>query len=141
MAATATVWTLEDEIAWNLNSPFRQHLGMQVEEVRPEGIAVISMVVTDNLLQAYRVVHGGIHCVLIDTVLGAAVRAGYGRDVKALTTDLNVSFLRPSGLGQLVAKAEMIKMGRTIAVGHGEVLDAQGRQVAVGRGSFMVTTE
>lgn len=130
-------WTIDDELAWNLSNPFRQHLDVRVERVDEQG-AEISLPVTENLLQAYGMVHGGIYCVLIDTVLGAAVRGSYQRDVKPLTTDLNVSFLRPTGLGRIFASAGIIKNGKTIAVGAGEVRDARDRKLAVGQGSFLV---
>ncbi|BCB72599.1 hypothetical protein HMEPL2_29500 [Vreelandella aquamarina] len=130
-------WTTEDEKVWNLTNPFRQHLGIEIKWVKDKR-AEISIPITDNLIQAYGMVHGGIYCVLIDTVLGTAVRGGYGFDAKPLTTDLNVSFLRPSGIGTLYATAEMIKTGRQVAVGNGDVRDAEGRLLATGRGSFLV---
>lgn len=130
-------WTTEDEKMWNLTNPFRQHLGIEINWVKDKQ-AEISIPITENLIQAYGMVHGGIYCVLIDTVLGTAVRGGYGFDAKPLTTDLNVSFLRPSGIGTLYATAEMIKTGRQVAVGNGDVRDAEGRLLATGRGSFLV---
>lgn len=130
-------WTTEDEIAWNLTNPFRQFLGVEIEWVDGSR-AEVSLSTTENLLQAYGMVHGGIYCVLIDTVLGTAVRGAYQGDAKPLTTDLNVSFLRPARLGTLYASAEIIKAGGKIAVGTGEVRDEEGRQLALGRGSFMV---
>lgn len=130
-------WTLGDEVAWNRANPFRQHLGIRVEYIGRER-SEISLPVTENLLQAYGMVHGGVYCVLIDTAIGTAVRAGYQCDVKPLTTDLNVSFLRSAGVGRIHASAELIKRGKTVAVGTGRVHDASGHMLAVGRGSFLV---
>ncbi|MCC5812963.1 MAG: PaaI family thioesterase [Ectothiorhodospiraceae bacterium] len=131
-------WTTEDEIAWNLTNPFRQHLGIQVESVKPDGSAEISLPVTENLLQAYGMVHGGIYCVLIDTVLGTSVRAYFQRDAGPITVDLNVSFLRPTGLGRIYARSEIVKAGRKVVVGVGDVVDSDGKKVATGRGSFLL---
>ncbi|QKS26772.1 PaaI family thioesterase [Vreelandella titanicae] len=131
-------WTTDNEKMWNLTNPFRQHWEIGIEWVKDER-AEISMPINENLLQAYGMVHGGIYCVLIDSVLGTAVRGGYGFDTKPVTTDLNVTFLRSTGIGTLYATAEVIKAGRKIAVGRGEVRDAEGRMLAVGRGSFLVS--
>ena len=132
-------WTTDDEIAWNETNPFRKFLGIEVGYI-DGNTAEIRLPVHDRLLQAYGMVHGGIYCVLIDTVLGSAVRGACGFDSKPLTVDLNVSFLRPSGKGLLVARAEIVKQGRKVLVGTGDVVDEQGRQVAIGRGSFLLNT-
>ncbi|MES1924390.1 PaaI family thioesterase [Salinisphaera sp. T31B1] len=131
-------WTLEDEIAWTTRNPFRVHLGVDIERVSRDGSGdcEISLVVNDNLVQAYGMVHGGIHCTLIDTVLGTAVRSAFQQDIGPLTIDLNVSFLRPSGKGRIYSSATIVKMGRQIVVGVADVFDADRRRLATGRGSF-----
>lgn len=131
-------WTTADEIAWNQTNPFRQHLGVEIEWVGENGGAEISLPITDNLLQAYGMVHGGIYCVLIDTVLGTCVRGVCQHDSGPITVDLNVSFLRPTGLGKIYARGEIVKHGKKVVVGTADVLDAQGRKLATGRGSFLM---
>lgn len=96
-------WTREDEINWTNNNPFRCHLGIKINWVNDDGGSEIALPVTPELLQAYGMVHGGIYCVLIDTVLGTCVRAYHQRDAGPITVDLNVSFLRPTGQGRLSA--------------------------------------
>ncbi|WP_142809195.1 PaaI family thioesterase [Tepidiphilus olei] len=131
-------WTLEDEIAWSRNNPFRNFIGMEITALDDKGNAVVSLEVDAHLLQAYGMVHGGVYCVLLDTVMGTSVRAGYQRDVRPNTIDLNVSFLRPSGVGRLTAAAELVKKGRNIAVCTGSVSDSEGRLAALGRASFLL---
>ncbi len=131
-------WTTDDEIAWNKTNPFRQHLGVEIEWVRDDSQAQIAIPITANLLQAYGMVHGGIYCTLIDTVLGTSVRAALQRDAKPSTIDLNVSFLRPTGLGRIYARGKIIKAGKRVAVGTADVVDENERLVATGRGSFMI---
>lgn len=131
-------WTVEDEIAWTARNPFRTHLGVAIERVSDDGSGdcEISLEVDDNLVQAYGMVHGGIYCTLIDTVLGTAVRAAFQYDVGPLTIDLNVSFLRPSGKGRIYAGGSIMKKGRQVVVGVADVFDAERRRLATGRGSF-----
>ncbi|MFC6329186.1 PaaI family thioesterase [Alloalcanivorax gelatiniphagus] len=130
-------WTLDDERAWNRRNPFRTYLGIEVNRVG-DGGAEIALPVTETLLQAYGMVHGGIYCVLIDTVLGTCARSALRRDCGPMTIDLNVSFLRPSGLGRLICRGETVKAGRSVVVGVADVLDAEGRKLATGRGSFLL---
>ena len=72
-------WTLEDEIAWTERNPFRMHLGVAIERVSTDGSGdcEIALEINDNLVQAYGMVHGGIYCTLIDTVLGTAVATSF----------------------------------------------------------------
>ena len=131
-------WTQRDEIEWTKRNPFRTFLGIDIERVSDDGSGdcEISLAIDDNLVQAYGMVHGGIYCTLIDTVLGTAVRSAYQHDIGPLTIDLNVSFLRPSGKGRIYSSASIVKKGRQIVVGVADVFDAERRQLATGRGSF-----
>mgnify|MGYP006274307115 FL=1 len=92
-------------------------------------------------------VHGGIAATLIDTAGGLAVRTALDDPVDAgvATIDLNVSYLRPAR-GDLVAEAEVVRVGSTVGVAEVTV-EAQPQEdddrdeateVAVGRGSFRV---
>lgn len=134
-------WNTDDEKSWNRKNPFRQHLGVEINRVDEEGSAEISLPVTPELLQAYGMVHGGVYCVLIDTVLGTCARSALQRDCGPMTIDLNVSFLRPTGIGTIVARGTIIKAGRSVVVGSADVLDADGRKLATGRGSFLLREE
>ncbi|GAB3673813.1 PaaI family thioesterase [Salinisphaera aquimarina] len=131
-------WTKQDEIEWTKRNPFRTFLGVDIERVSADGSgdSEISLVIDDNLVQAYGMVHGGIYCTLIDTVLGTAVRSAFQTDIGPLTIDLNVSFLRPSGKGRIYSSASIVKKGRQVVVGVADVFDADRRLLATGRGSF-----
>lgn len=88
-------------------------------------------------------VHGGIAATIIDTAGGLAIRTTLDEPVTAgvATIDLNVSYLRPAR-GDLVAEAEVIRVGSTVGVAEVTVTceDDEGErvEVAVGRGSFRV---
>ncbi|AHG03974.1 esterase [Halobacterium sp. DL1] len=88
-------------------------------------------------------VHGGIAATIIDTAGGLAVRTSLDNPVEAgvATIDLNVSYLRPAR-GDLVAEAEVVRVGSTVGVAEVEVTaeddDGDEKEVAVGRGSFRV---
>ncbi len=78
--------------------------------------------------------HGGVVAALIDLAGHAAVAVKIGR--MAPTIDLRIDYLRPSEGSDLIARARLPKAGRTVARVDIEVVDTQGRLIAVGRGSF-----
>ncbi|MFB6270146.1 MAG: PaaI family thioesterase [Halobacterium sp.] len=88
-------------------------------------------------------VHGGIAATLIDTAGGLAVRTALEEPVGSgvATIDLNVSYLRPAR-GDLVAEAEVVRVGSTVGVAEvtvtAEEADGDAEEVAVGRGSFRI---
>lgn len=52
------------------------------------------------------------------------------------TAKLPIDYLRPASVGELVAQATGRRQGRSLAVAGIDVLDADGRLVALGRGPF-----
>ena len=116
-------------------SPFHRLLGLRL--VRAEqGRVEIALPFREDLFantdDPY--IHGGVIAALIDTAACFAVIAGVGRDVP--TIDLRVDYFRPARREDLRAIGTMIKGGRTLAVADAEVVGADGRVIAVGRGLF-----
>ena len=85
-------------------------------------------------LQAYGIVHGGLHAGLIESIasIGAALHAmPMGRSVVGLEN--HTSFLRAVRSGKLRAVARPLSRGRKSQVWEGSVYDDQGRLAASGR--------
>ncbi len=86
-------------------------------------------------------VHGGIASTLVDTAGGVACRTALDDPVGggAATIDLNVSYLRPA-VGDLVADAEVVRVGSTVGVAtvtvESDTPDGERKPVAEGRGSY-----
>lgn len=80
--------------------------------------------------------HGGPIASLIDTAGCMALIAIAGRP--AGTVDFRTDYLRPATGAHLDAVASVRRAGRTTGVADVDVLDAGGRLVAVGRGSFFM---
>jgi uncharacterized protein (TIGR00369 family) len=90
-------------------------------------------------LQAYGIVHGGLHAGLIETIasIGAALDAmPAGRSVVGLEN--HTSFLRAVRSGKLRAVAKPLARGRRSQVWEGSVHDEQGRLAASGRVRLLV---
>ncbi len=90
-------------------------------------------------LQAYGIVHGGVHAGLIESVasIGAALDVlPRGRSVVGLEN--STSFLRAVRSGTLRAVARPLSRGRRSQVWEGSVTDEQGRLAATGRVRLLV---
>ena len=129
--------TLEEVEQLFRRSPYQRLLGLEMTRVG-DGEAVVRMPFREELLagddDAGRYVHGGAIASLIDTAGDFAIIAAPGYDVP--TIDLRVDYLRPVTRGALTATARAIKAGRSLAVADIEVVDEDGKAVAVGRGVF-----
>jgi uncharacterized protein (TIGR00369 family) len=86
-------------------------------------------------LQAYGIVHGGVHCGLIESMasIGAALYA-FPRGQSVVGLENNTSFVRAVRAGtRLTAVSTPITRGRKTQVWEARVLDEDGRIVATGR--------
>ena len=99
------------------------------DEVRAE------LTVGQQHLQGYGIVHGGVHCGIIETLssMGAYLFAReMGKQVVGLEN--NTSFIRAVRLGaKLHAVARPVTRGRQTQVWQAQVLDEDERLVATGR--------
>src|ERR1700682_2118949 len=99
------------------------------DEVRAE------LTVSTKHLQPYGVVHGGVHCGLIETLasVGAALYA-LPRGQSVVGLENSTSFVRAVRIGaKLHAVSKPITRGRRTQVWEARVLDDQERVVATGR--------
>ena len=86
-------------------------------------------------LQGYGIVHGGLHCGVIETLasVGAAMAAG-PRGQAVVGLENSTSFIRAVRAGaQLRAECKPITRGRKSQVWEGRILDDENRLVATGR--------
>ncbi len=96
--------------------------------------------VDESVYNPIGVVHGGLVCTLLDTVVGCAVQTTLPRGVGYTSIELKVSYLRAvhATSGPLTAVGTVVKPGRRVAFAEGEVRDAAGRVVATASSSLLV---
>jgi len=85
-------------------------------------------------------VHGGLACTLLDTVVGCAAQTTLPKGVGYTSIDLNVSYLRPitSGSGMIRATGRVVKGGQRVIFAEGMIEDAAGRALATATSSLLV---
>lgn len=90
--------------------------------------------VTEKQLQGYGIVHGGVHCAVIETLasIGAdMVARPRGQNVAGLEN--STSFIRAVRSGKLHGVARPVTRGRTTQVWEAFIRDGEGQLVAQGR--------
>jgi uncharacterized protein (TIGR00369 family) len=75
-------------------------------------------------------VHGGILCDLADAAMGCAYASRLGEGETFTTLELKINFLKPVWKGRLVARARVVRGGRTVGLVECDVENEEGDLVA-----------
>jgi uncharacterized protein (TIGR00369 family) len=127
-------------IAERLPGPPISHLtGARPTQVE-ESSCTFTMPASGWLASPSGFVEGGVTACLADLALGGAVQTTVPAGTALAPTDLRVQFIRPivPDGGALVAHAEVVHRGRSVAVARADVRDAQGKLVAIATGSAVI---
>jgi acyl-CoA thioesterase len=106
-------------------------LGMKLEEIRP-GYARLSMRVTDNMVNAQKMCHGGLIFALADSSFGYACNT---HNQRALAAGASIQFLASALLHEILFSEcqESAKAGRR-GIYDAKVTNQKGETVALFRG-------
>ncbi|NWQ42854.1 PaaI family thioesterase [Bacillus sp. EB106-08-02-XG196] len=129
------LWKIEEKLMENNN--FRKLLGVKIEDIS-EGAAVLSLSIREDLLQSGNMVHGGVLSVLIDSVIGTAVRTVLDPNEFSVTAEMNINYFRPAIKGKIFAEGKLVNKGKLLIVGTGEIKDEEGRLLAIGKATYAV---
>ncbi len=109
-----TAQELEDFI--HSHFPTRRERRIRVEWVE-EMAAQVRMHYHDKMLRPGGTVSGPTMMALADTAMYVVLLAMIGPVALAVTTNLNISFLRKPTAKDVIAKARLLKLGKRLAVG------------------------
>lgn len=116
--------------------PFAQLIGLRLISLDPDQVKA-SWEVTDALLQPYGLLHGGVHCSVVETLASAAAAVWLGDRGQVVGTTNTTDFFRASRTGdRFESTAKPLHRGRTRQVWRVETLDEEGRLVAAGQVSI-----
>jgi len=85
-----------------------------------------------------RYTHGGILAAIIDVAADYAIAARLGRPVP--TIDLRVDYHKAAMLGDVTAKARVVRMGSQYSTSEASLYDKEGELVASGRGTYFTAS-
>lgn len=102
--------------------PFLKRIGIE-EAIIEDGTAKFRVPYDENITN-HTVVHGGVMATLVDASVAGAIHSDAEAlldEMEPLTIDMDVNYHAPVTEGTIVAQANLVKRGRTIAVGEAEV--------------------
>ena len=117
MTDQAAVSKAEAEKIVREGVPFIGRHGVVVDQVGP-GTATLSLAYTDEMVRPGGTVAGPVLFGLADVALYVAILGEIGPVELAVTTSMNINFLRKPPQTVLVAKARLLKAGKRLIVGE-----------------------
>jgi uncharacterized protein (TIGR00369 family) len=122
---------------------FMATIGAEVAEVSA-GSVTLKMKVRDSLLQQHGFVHAGALSSLADSACGYAALSLMPADAAVLSVEFKVNMLSPAKGDAIIARADVIRPGKTIMVCRADVFSVNGsdeKLVAAMQGTMMVVRE
>jgi len=100
-------------------------IGAELSRVEP-GIVEITLPFRSDLTQQHDHLHGGMVTTIADTACGYAAYSLMPAGSEVLSVELKINLLRPARGESFVARAEVIKPGRTLTVVRADVFSITG---------------
>ena len=116
-------------------NPFNNWMGLKILKL-DEASLEIGLKWREEMISnpAARVTHGGILGALIDVAADFMIAAKVGMPVP--TVDLRVDYHSAAKPGDLKVIAHIVRIGGTNSVAEARVVDAEGKLIASGRGTY-----
>ena len=117
MRAALTAAELERRLAAEFPEVFHAGSGLNILTVA-HGSARLRLLAGDSMKRPGGTVAGSTLMLLADVTMYVAVLASIGWVPLAVTTSLNINFLRKPARGPLIAECRLLKLGKRLAVGE-----------------------
>lgn len=108
------------------------HLGIEFTEVGDKFLTA-RMTIVKHHLQPVGIMHGGISCVLAETVGSTAANFCVDKDHYCVGLDINTNHIRAVKEGEIIAKAKPFHLGKSTQVWGIKIKTAAGELVSVNR--------
>jgi uncharacterized protein (TIGR00369 family) len=102
------------------------------------GKVILQMIVRERHLQVHGVVHGGVLAALADTAGGLAAYMACPPGTRVATIEMKINYLEAVEGGSVTAEANVVRIGRHIAVVDCDVHDGYRRLVGKALMTFFV---
>jgi uncharacterized protein (TIGR00369 family) len=129
MPTLMTVDELERFLSAEFPQVFHSTSGLSIEAVW-EGGSRVRQAYSDSSIRPGGTISGPTMMALADFAMYVAVLAVIGPVPLAVTTNLNINFLRKPARSDLVAEARLLKLGKRLAVGE-VTIHSDGKQAPV----------
>ncbi|HEX7847001.1 MAG TPA: hydroxyphenylacetyl-CoA thioesterase PaaI [Chitinophagaceae bacterium] len=117
---------------------FSQWLGIEVLEVK-EGYSKIKMIVREEMINGFGIVHGGIAFSLADSAFAFACN---NRNNLSVALDTSINFIKPVHVGDLLtAEAKELHNGKSTGLYHITITNQNDHPVALFKGTCFRTNK
>jgi 1,4-dihydroxy-2-naphthoyl-CoA hydrolase len=123
---------LPGDTSGDFTGDFVRHLGIEMTEVTGDRV-VAHWEAAPKHHQPYGIVHGGVHCSVVETLASVGAAMWLGDRGKVVGVNNNTDFYRGVSDGRMSSTATPVHRGRSQQVWLVETLDEQGRKVARGQ--------
>ncbi|HLE96009.1 MAG TPA: PaaI family thioesterase [Candidatus Thermoplasmatota archaeon] len=86
----------------------------------------------------FGVLHGGLQMSLLDMAMGSLVARSLAPGETTASVSIATEFLAGGRAGRVVAKARLVKRGKTVAFPEAELVDAAGRVLSRASGVWVI---
>lgn len=111
-------------------------VGCQFESLSDRQV-VVSLDVQSRHLNLIGIAHGGIHATLMDSAMGLMAMIARPEE-SVMTTNLNLNYVAPMGIGRMVVTAELLHKSRKMITTQAYARNGNGDLLAFGTGTFRV---
>ena len=112
--------------------PFATSLGMVIDSADADTVTA-HWTVSPELHQPHGILHGGVHCSVVETLASVGAALWLGDRGKVVGVSNTTDFYRASSAGNLTSGARPLHRGRSQQVWLVETLDDRDRTVARGQ--------
>ncbi len=116
----------------DITGDFVRHLGVEFGEVTGDRVTA-TWTAQPDLHQPYGIVHGGVHCSVIETLASVGAAVWMGEKGKVVGVNNNTDFYRAVREGTLTSTATPLHRGRSQQVWLVETVDPDGKVAARGQ--------
>lgn len=114
------------------NGPFLDYIGVAYTSATADRVEA-TWDARAPLHQPHGIVHGGVHCAVVETVASIGAGLWLGERGRVVGVNNSTDFFRPVQEGTLTSTATPVHRGRSQQVWVVETVDDQGRLVARGQ--------
>jgi uncharacterized protein (TIGR00369 family) len=114
-------------------------LGYDVIEAE-KGRVLVAVEPSEDHLNPYGTVHGGLTATLLDSCMGLAVQSTLDKGFGQTTVEFKISLMRPitPDTGRITAEGIVLNAGRRVGTAEGRLTDGKGRLLAHGTTTCLI---
>lgn len=118
--------------------PAAQLIGREIIRIDGDGTAHLRFLAPPEFANRHGTVQGGLLSAMLDSAVTAPLLAQLPDDRTAVTTKLEVDYLKPAPLGPFTARAWLVTREERLATTRGELSDPDGIVVATATATLRI---